>query len=341
MDGQRDTAVIEHRGYGWTPKTNRRTYSRRDAILLGMSAAFGLAGAGMVRTVYHDLTTPLTALALPSTEVPNGQLAAVSPAPVDVSPDGHAMRIVTEAPMTSVERDEIAAEATRFAPFGAGTVVTVKKDWRPADGGYGEAVPDRIDLSDALLGDDPAALDRREIELPKHLAQSAVVNLAPHSENGKQLLALGTYLSTLESLTREDGREEALTALNPYSYAGSGLRETEDWQRERARMDDPSGLFAAVVTTWLRYPDSLIGAVEAMASSIAYPGLDPANPTQSGGVEAGPKVLTRKYLRAVSDLLIALVPNPNDRGDGYVLNELDRAIPGFTLTRANLGIGGS
>jgi hypothetical protein len=178
MNGQRSAAVFEAHAFDLTRITNRRAYTRRDVILLGMSAAFGLAGAGIARTVYHDLTTPPVARARSSVPA-GGRIGSAPPAPIDVSPPGHPMRILTEVPLTSSQRDEIAAEAARFARFGAGTTVTIRKSWRSADGSYGETTPNRIDLSDALLGDDPDAIARREIELPLLFARSTIVNLLP------------------------------------------------------------------------------------------------------------------------------------------------------------------
>jgi hypothetical protein len=78
--------------------------------------------------------------------------------------------------------------------------------------------------------------------------------------------------------------------------------------------------------------------VASLESHPVYPSIDPGSPSQSGAIEAGPRGLARRYLRAGSDFLVALVPNPDGLGNGYVFNELDHAIPGFTLTRAELGI---
>jgi hypothetical protein len=333
MERQRQAAVIGNRGYAWTRQAQRR-YSRRDAILLGASGVFGLVGAAMARSVFVELASPMTAAALPL-----GQATpSPAPAPIDVTPRDLATRILTEVPMTGETRDAIAAEAARFALFGAGTVVTVRSEWRAPDGGYGEATAGQIDLSEDLFADDPWSLARRDVELPAAFARSVFVNLAPHDDNGTQVRALGDYLTSVASMRTENGREEALAALNPYSYLGSGTRADEDVQRARTAMDDPAGLFALTTTTFLRFPAQLVSAVAAMASQT---GSSPTMP----GAEAGPvviespaKALTKRYLRAVTDLLTALVPNPDRRGDGYVKTQLDRAIPRFGLTRFDLGI---
>jgi hypothetical protein len=325
--------MLDHRGDAWTRQAHRR-YSRRDAILLGTSGVFGLVGAAMARSVLVELAAPTTAAALPLRQAE----ASPVPTPIDVTPRDLATRILTEVPMTGETREAIATEAARFALFGAGTVVTVRASWRAPDGGYGEATAGRIDLAADLFANDPWSLARRDVELPAVFARSAFVNLAPHDDNGGQLRALGDYLTLMAAMRDEAGREDALAVLNPYSYVGSGLRTEDDRQRTRAAMDEPVGLFALATTTFLRFPEELVSAVAAMPSQYASPLTMTGAKPQSVLVDGTAKTLAKRYLRAVADFLTALVPNPDQREDGYVKTQLDRAIPRFGMTRFDLGI---
>lgn len=333
MERQPQATIMDNRGCAWTRQAERR-YSRRDAILLGASAVFGVAGATMVRSVFVELASPTTAAALPLRQ------GTPSPAatPIDVTPRDLATRILTEVPMTGETRDVIAAEAARFAPFGAGTVVAVRASWRAPDGGYGEATPGRIELSEDLFAAGAPSLARRDIELPSAFARSVFANLAPHDDNGAQLRALGDYLTVFASLRNGEGREEALGVLNPYSYLGPGIRTEEDRQRARAALDHPAGLFALATTTFLRFPEELVSAVVAMPSQVTIPVIMAGAKPQSVLVDSPAKSLAKGYLRAVADFLTALVPNPEHRQEAYVKTQLDQAIPRFGVTRFDLGI---
>jgi hypothetical protein len=333
MERQHLTAVMSDRGHRWTERADRG-YSRRDAILLGVSAVFGVVGAALARSVLVELAAPTTAAALP--------LAQATPQPeptrIDVTPRDSATRILTEVPMTGQTRDAIATEATRFALFGAGTVVVVRAAWRGPGGSYGEATTGQIDLAEDLFANDPRSLARRDIELPAIFARSAIVNLAPRDDNGAQLRALGDYLTTLAPLRSAEGREEALAVINPYSYLGSGVRTEEDWVRAQTAMDKSAGLFALATTTFLRFPEELAAAVGAMASEEVPPMIEPGVARAPVVIDSPPKTAAKRYLRAVADLLTALVPNPDHRQAGYVKTQLDRAIPRFGMTRFDLGI---
>ncbi|MEA2598146.1 MAG: hypothetical protein QOF01_4615 [Thermomicrobiales bacterium] len=329
MERNRRAAVMTHRGDDWTQKGDRR-YSRRDAILLGASGVLGLVGVAMARSVFVEFAAPTIVAALPLSA------PTATPTAIDVTPRQLGTRILTEVPMTGEVRDAIAAEATRFAPFGAGTVVTVRASWRAPDGGYGAASEGRIDLAEDLFADDPWSPARRDVELPAIFARSAFVNLTPRNDNGTQLSALGDYLTTISWLRSGDGRDEALVVLNPYSYLGPGGRGEAERARARAAMDEPDGLFALATTTFLRFPEELVTVVEAMASEETP--LMPAYQAQSVVVDSPPKSLAKHYLGAVADLLTALVPNPDHRGEGYVKTQLDRLIPRFSMTRFDLGL---
>jgi hypothetical protein len=332
MDRQRRTTASNVQGSARLRGTDR-TYSRRDAILLGASAAFGLVGAAMARSVLADLASPMTAAALPRSE------ATPEATPIDVTPNEQTTRILTEVPMSGAERDRIAAEAARFATFGAGTVVTVRKDWHAPDGDVSAVAVGRIDLAEELFGDDPWTLARQDVELPIAFARSAVVNLLPRDDNGDQLRTLGGYLTTLMALQTAIGRDEALAVLNPYTYVDRGLRAEADWQRARARMEDPDALFATVVATLLRFPEELVAAIDAMPSDGGALSVDPSLRAAAGVADSPAKRLAKQFLRAVADLLVALVPNPENRGSAYVNTRLDEAIPRFGITRFDLGIG--
>jgi hypothetical protein len=333
MERQRQTAIVSNYGVGRQPKPERG-YSRRDAILLGASAVFGLAGAAMARSVFAELASPMPVAAVPLSQA----TPATEPTPIDVTPRDQAIRILTEVPMTGETRDAIAVEATRFAPFGAGQVVTVRASWQAPDGGYGAAATGTIDLAEELFADDPWSRARRDIELPAVFARSVFVNLVPRNDNGAQLQALGEYLTTVASLRTDEGREQALAVINPYTYLGSATGTESDWGRAREAMEDAEGLFALATTTYLRFPEELVAAVEAMEGhAVTQTGATGAV-QQTVIVDSPAKALARQYLRAVADLLTALVPNPDHRRDGYVKTQLDKAFPRFGMTRFDLGI---
>jgi hypothetical protein len=335
MERQRQAAALRYRGDGWEQRAERG-YSRRDAILLGASAVFTVAGAALGRSVFLELTSPTTAAArslAQATPEPEPE-----PTPIDVTPRDLATRILTEVPMTGETRDLIAAEAARFAPFGAGTIVTVRASWQAPDGGYGAAATGSIDLAASLFAGDPWSAARRNVELPAVFARSAFVNLIPRDDNGAQLRALGDYLTTLAALKSAEGREEALAALNPYTYIGSATGTESDWGRAREAMDEPAGLFAMAATTFLRFPRELVAAIDAMESRVQSPTIMPAITPGTVVTDSPPKTAAKRYLRAVADLLTALVPNPDRRGEGYVKTQLDKAFPRFGITRLELGI---
>jgi hypothetical protein len=334
MERQRQAAALRSRGDDWGQKAERG-YSRRDAILLGASAVFTVAGAALGRSVFVELTSPTIAAARPLRQAtPEPDL---EPAPIDVTPRDLATRILTEVPMTSETRDAIAAEAARFAPFGAGHVVTVRESWQAPGGGFGTAAIGSIDLAEELFAGDPGSAARRDVELPAAFARSAFVNLTPRADNGAQLRALGDYLTTLAALKSEEGQEEALAVFNPYAYAGSATGTESDWGRAREAMDEPAGLFAMATTTFLLFPEELVSAVNAMESQVQSPTMMPAVSSRTA-VDSPMKTLAKRYLRAVADLLTALVPNPDRRGEAYVKTQLDRAFPRFGVTRLELGI---
>ncbi len=308
--------------------------SRRDAILLGASAVFTVAGAALGRSVFVELTSPAIAAARPlrpATPEPDP-----APAPIDVTPRGLPTRILTEVPMTGESRDEIAAEAARFAPFGAGQIVTVRESWQAPGGGFGTAAIGSIDLADDLFAGDHWSAARRHVELPAMFARSAFVNLTPHDDNGAQLRVLGDYLTTLSALKSGEGREEALAVLNPYTYTTSATGTESDWGRAREAMDEPAGLFAMTATTFLRFPEELVAAVNAMESDGQSPTMMPGV-SQGTIVDSPAKTLADRYLRAVADLLTALVPNPGRRGQGYVKTQLDKAFPRFGDNATGVG----
>jgi hypothetical protein len=335
MKRQRQAAALRYREDGWTQGLERG-YSRRDAILLGASAVFTVAGAALGRSVFLELTSPTTAAA--------GSLRQTTPdlepepAPIDVTPRDLTTRILTEVPMTGATRDLIAAEAARFAPFGAGNVVTVRASLQTPDNGYSIVTPGAIDLAEDLFAGDPWSAARRDVELPAIFARSAFVNLTPRADNGAQLRALGDYLTTVDSLKNAEGREEALSVLNPYTYTGSATGTESDWGRARDAMDDPAGLFAMTTTTFLRSPEYLVAALAAMESHTESPTMMPAATSAAVVTDSPEKITTKRYLRAVSDLLTALVPNPDHRGEAYVKTQLDNAFPRFGITRLELGL---
>ncbi|HKG26384.1 MAG TPA: hypothetical protein VKB09_12095 [Thermomicrobiales bacterium] len=333
MERQRQAAVAGNPGVGRRPRAER-VYSRRDAVLLGASAVFTVAGAAMARSVFVELASPTTAAALPLAQA----TPEPEPSPIDVTPRELTIRILTEVPMTGETRDAIAAEAERFAPFGAGTVVTVRASWHAPDGGFGAATTGAIELAEDLFADDSWSAARRDVELPAVFASSAFVNLVPRVDNGAQLRSLGDFLTELASLTDADGRENALAVINPYTYVGPATGTESDWGRAREAMEDPAGLFAMATTTFLRFPEELVAAIAAMESYEGTPGNISVVTPVTVMIDSPAKTLAKRYLRAVTDLLTGLVPNPDHRGDGYVKTQLDRAFPRFGMTRFDLGL---
>jgi hypothetical protein len=283
---------------------NRLT--RREALLLAASAAFGAAGlAGSTRVFSADVPS------LPPTPTP-------SPEPVPTA---------TPTPaLNGPERELIETYARRFLTLGPTPEVTVSDR---AD--VAVVHRDRIVFPASLFVNAEEVKTRQEVELPLAFGQAVLRSLDPGGSPGRVLSAFGRF-RTFAELTigpGEEATDAALDCYNPYAYLSPGRYATER-QALAARLKEPEVLFAATVTTWMVFPDALLARYDGMP-------MEPEQYPERGSVaQLAPsieKVTTHRIMAEVYALAAELVQGGATMGEGTIDARLAQLAPRLPIVK--------
>ena len=221
-------------------------------------------------------------------------------------------------------------------PSPPATVSTPEASWLPSR--FEDELVESYRRRFAVLGelpdlpvDVPADPNAAEIELPYAFARAAFEAISPRTHQGRHLSVQGAFLTFHEGLA---GSSAALAAYNPYRYLNDALYRPAA-ERFAERLAEPTGLFAATVTTWVVFPDALIDRYDAFPMVKSG---DPDLPSVSVLVPSPEKEQVGEITRHTYHLASELANAEGTAGEGTVSERLAVIAPRLGLVRFAMGL---